>query len=138
VAWLGLWRDQHESVVTRPVLEMRGDGDSIEITDTRSCRTADKHVLSPLAARVYAACDEATDRRTLATRTGVDPTTLDEVLTSLIADKLLMDFDGHLLALAVDTSPTRPDWTPSPGGRVEWEAVVRSARPSSIGAELRG
>jgi len=34
-----------------------------------------------------------------------------------------MDFDGHLLALAVDTSSTRPGWTPSPGGLVEWGAV---------------
>ncbi|HEX7679624.1 MAG TPA: hypothetical protein VF713_15940, partial [Thermoanaerobaculia bacterium] len=108
---------------TRPRLEMRYDCDSIEITDTRSCRTAEHHVLTPLATRIYAACDEGTDRRTLAERTVVDPTTVDEVLTSLIADKLLMDFDGHLLALAVDTSPTRPDWRPSPGGRVEWGAV---------------
>ena len=123
VAWLGLWRDQHESAATRPRLEMRYDGDSIEITDTRSCRTADQHVLTPLATRIYAACDEATDRRTLADRTAIDPATLDEVLTSLIADKLLMDFDGHLLALAVDTSASRPDWTPSPGGRLEWGAV---------------
>ncbi len=123
VAWLGLWRDQHESAATRPVLEMRGNGDTIEITDSRSCRTADHHVLTPVATRIYAACDEATDRRTLAAVTAVDPATLDDVITSLIADRLVMDFDGHLLALAVDTSATRPDWTPSPGGLVEWGAV---------------
>ena len=38
VAWLGVWRDQHETGV-RPVLEMRGDGDGLEIIDTRACRT---------------------------------------------------------------------------------------------------
>lgn len=138
VAWLGLWRDAHESATTRPLLEMRRDGDTIEITDTRSCRTADHHVLSPLAARIYDACDEAIDRRALAARTDVDPVALDEVLTSLIADKLLLDLGGHLLALAVDTSPYRPDWTPSPGGRVEWAAVARSARASTLSAELPG
>jgi len=123
IAWLGLWRDAHESATTRALLEMRRNGETIEITDTRSCRTADHHVLAPLAARIYEACDEATDRRTLADRTGIDLQTVDEVLASLIADKLLLDLDGHLLALAVDTSHSRPDWTPSPGGRVEWGAV---------------
>jgi ribosomal peptide maturation radical SAM protein 1 len=137
VAWLGLWRDAHESASTRPTLEMRRNGDAIEIDDTRSCRSADHHILPPFAARIYAACDEATDRRTLAARTGVDPAALDEVLTSLLADKLLLDLDGRLLALAVDISHPRPDWTPSPGGRVEWGAV-KNVRASAVSAELPG
>ena len=138
VAWLGLWRDAHESAGTRPLLEMRRNGETIEVTDTRSCRTAEHHVLSPLAARIYTACDEATDRRALADRTGVDPQTLDEVLTSLIADNLLLDLGGHLLALAVDVSHSRPDWTPSPGGRVEWGAVAKRAYASAVSAKLPG
>ncbi|HXH38237.1 MAG TPA: RiPP maturation radical SAM C-methyltransferase [Thermoanaerobaculia bacterium] len=138
VAWLGFWRDAHEDASARPVLEMHRSDETIEITDTRSCRTADHHVLPPLAARIYAACDEATDRRSLAERTSIEPTLLGEIIASLIADKLLLDFDGRLLALAVDTSPSGPDWTPSPGGRVEWEAVARSARPSAVSVESPG
>jgi magnesium-protoporphyrin IX monomethyl ester (oxidative) cyclase len=120
VAWLGLWRNAHETASERPVLNMRREGDTIEITDSRSCRTNDHHVLPPLAARVYAACDEATDRRALAESIDIDPVTLEEILTSLIDDKLLMDFNGHLVALAVDTSVSHPDWSPIPGGRVDW------------------
>ena len=90
----------------------------IVIDDTRSCRKAKRHRLKGLAARVYAECDEATERHTLAERLGEN---IDEVVARLIDKNLLLDFDGRLLALAVDVSRPRPTEVPSPGGVVEWE-----------------
>ena len=118
VAWLGIWSDQHES--ERPVLDMRREGADIVIDDTRSCRTSKRHRLKGLAARVYAECDEATDRHTLRERHGAE---VDEVVERLLAKNLMLDFDGKLLALAVDVTRPRPTDVPSPGGIVEWETA---------------
>jgi len=120
LAWLGLWRDEHRNG-TPPVLEMRRDGDVIDIVDTRSCRVADRHRLEGDAARLYAACDEAVDRGTLRGRLGIDR--LEELVAGLLADKILLELGGRLLALAVDTARPRPEEAPSPGGRIEWGAV---------------
>jgi len=119
VAWLGVWRDQHEEG-EGPVLNMRRDGDAIEIEDTRSCRSAARHRLEGLAARIYAECDEATERNGLRGRLGCDAAELDEAVASLLAANLLLDFDGRLLALAVDVSRARPETVPNPGGSIEW------------------
>jgi ribosomal peptide maturation radical SAM protein 1 len=124
LAWLGLWREEHRNG-TRPVLEMRRDGDAIDIVDTRSCRVANGHRLEGDAARLYAACDEAVDRGALRARIGIDR--FGEVVEALLADKILLELSGRLLALAVDTARPRPEEAPNPGGRIEWDAV--SPRP---------
>jgi ribosomal peptide maturation radical SAM protein 1 len=124
LAWLGLWREEHQNG-TRPVLEMRRDGDAIDIVDTRSCRVANGHRLEGDAARLYAACDEAVDRGALRARIGIDR--FDEVVEALLADKILLELSGRLLALAVDGARPRPEEAPNPGGRIEWDAV--SPRP---------
>ena len=113
VAWLGIWRDSE-----RPKLEMRVDGDTIEILDTRSCRTAEHHRLEGLAARVYLACDEATERRSFQDA--------DDVIASLIENRLLLDFNGKLLALAVDVTRPRNEEVPLPGGLIEWDALAQA------------
>ncbi len=110
VAWLGIWRDSE-----RARLEMRMDGDAIEIFDTRSCRTSERHRLEGRAAQVYLACDETTDRRQFADA--------EDVIASLLEDRLLLDFDGKLLALAVDVTRPRNEEVPLPGGVIEWDAV---------------
>jgi ribosomal peptide maturation radical SAM protein 1 len=122
VAWLGIWREQHEEG-PRPVLNMRRDGEAIEIEDTRSCRTAERHRLEGLAARVYAACDEATESHALRERLAAERAEFDAVVAALIADNLLLDFGGRLLALAVDTTRPRPEAAPNPGGSIEWSEV---------------
>ena len=116
VAWLGLWRDAE-----RPVLEMRVEGDAVEITDTRSCRTADHHRLEGLAARIYLECDEATEQRALRERVGEEG--FDDAVAALLADGLLLDFGSRLLALAVNVMQPRPESMPVPGGYIEWELV---------------
>jgi ribosomal peptide maturation radical SAM protein 1 len=127
LAWLGLWREEHRSG-TPPVLEMRRDGDVIDIVDTRSCRVADRHRLEGDAARLYAACDEAVDRGALRERLGIDR--FDELVAGLLEDKILLELSGRLLALAVDTARPRPEEAPNPGGRIEWSVVpAGGARP---------
>ena len=118
VAWLGVWRDSE-----RARLEMRRDGDAIAIIDTRSCRTAEHHRLEGLAARVYLACDEATERRSLRERFG----DVDDVIASLLADHLLLELGGKLLALAVDVTRPRNEEVPLPGGVIEWDAALDDA-----------
>jgi len=120
LAWLGLWREEHQNG-TRPLLEMRRDGEAIDIADTRSCRTADRHRLDGDAARLYAACDEAVDRAALRERLGI--ARFDDVVDALRADKILLELSGRLLALAVDATRPRPAELPSPGGRIEWALV---------------
>ena len=121
VAWLGVWRDNE-----RPILEMRRDGDALEITDTRSCRTAERHRLEGLAARVYLECDEAIERRALRERFSED---IEDVIHTLLADHLLADFGGRLLALAVDATRPKPEDVPLPGGLIDWDVWTAVASP---------
>ena len=123
VAWLGVWRDQHHNH-TPAVLDLRRDGDAIELVDTRSCAAAERHRLEGLAARVYDACDEAVDRAALPERVHADAADVHEVVQSLLDSRLLLDFQGRLLALAVDRTRPQPAWTPNPGGSVNWETVT--------------
>jgi len=117
VAWLGVWRDLHRAAGSRPVLEMRHAGDGeLEIIDTRSCRTAERHRLEGRAARIYLSCDEATARSQF-------PPDDEETIARLLDDKLLLDLNGRLLALAVDVSRPRPADAPDASGHVVWEAV---------------
>jgi len=120
LAWLGVWREEHREG-TRPLLEMRRDGDAIDIVDTRSCRVADHHRLEGDAAQLYAACDEAVDRDALRARLGIGR--FEEIVDRLRADKILLERSGRLLALAVDSARQRPQEILSPGGRIAWDAV---------------
>ena len=117
VAWVALWRQAHHSGAPA-VLEMRRDGDdALEITDTRSCATAGRHRLEGDAARIYLRCDEAVSR----TQFSADD---EETIARLLADKLLLELDGRLLALAIDLSHRRPAADPPrPGGFIAWELV---------------
>jgi ribosomal peptide maturation radical SAM protein 1 len=124
VAWLGFWRDQHERGAVRPRLEMRRDGERLHIVDTRSCATAAEHTLRGDLARIYDACDEAIDQAALRTRLGIADAAFDEAVRTLMDDKLLLDFDGRLLALAVDVTSQRTLPMPNPAGRVEFASVA--------------
>ncbi|HWW60614.1 MAG TPA: RiPP maturation radical SAM C-methyltransferase, partial [Thermoanaerobaculia bacterium] len=123
VAWLAVWRDAHRSG-TPVVLELRRDGDAIDIIDTRSCAAAERHRLEGLAARVYDACDEAVDRSALPERVHASAAAVDEVVDSLLASRLVLEFHGRILALAVDRTRATPEWAPNPGGSVDWETIA--------------
>ncbi len=116
VEWLDTWRSMHEEEAP-PVLEMRSTAEgALEITDTRSCRTAERHRLEGEAARIYLRCDEATSRSQFSVEE-------QETIASLLADRLLVELDGRLLALAVDVSHPRPSRAPDPSGHIVWEMV---------------
>jgi magnesium-protoporphyrin IX monomethyl ester (oxidative) cyclase len=117
VAWLGVWRDQHESGI-RPVLEMRFADGAIEIVDTRACRTAASHRLTGLAARLYEECDEAVEERALPERLGASEEETQAAIDLLVANKLAVNLSGRILALAVDVSRPRTGPIPAPGGSV--------------------
>jgi magnesium-protoporphyrin IX monomethyl ester (oxidative) cyclase len=93
-----------------PVLAAAPSGDGLTIRDTRPCAIAAQHNLGEREARVYRLCDSATSRAAIAgalARAG-DAITLeriDDILGILRRRKLLLDFDGRLLALATDDPP---------------------------------
>ena len=117
VAWLGVWREQHENGI-RPLLEMRKNGDTIEIVDTRACRTADRHHLSGLAARIYEECDEAVEQQALPSRVGASEEETADVVAFLLSSKLAVNLSGRIVSLAVDVSRPRTGTAPNPAGRV--------------------
>jgi magnesium-protoporphyrin IX monomethyl ester (oxidative) cyclase len=99
---------------------MDDQGDHIQLTDTRGCATQPRHVLAGLAREVYLACDAAPRRARLAQAV---PSATDEQLAAvtgqLLADHLVIEMDGRLIALAVPTSgAATPDHTQFPGGHV--------------------
>ena len=105
----------------QPVLVMDDQGDHIQLTDTRGCATQPRHVLAGLAREVYLACDAAPRRARLAQAV---PAATDDQLAAvtgqLLADHLVIEMDGRLIALAVPVSgaPATPDYTQFPGGHV--------------------
>ena len=105
----------------QPVLVMADEGDHIQLTDTRGCATQSRHVLAGLAREVYLACDAAPRRARLAT---ILPAATEEQLAAvtaqLLADRLVIELDGRLIALALPASgaAATPDHTQFPGGHV--------------------
>jgi ribosomal peptide maturation radical SAM protein 1 len=96
----------------QPVLVMDDRGDHIQLTDTRGCATQPRHVLAGLAREVYLACDAAPRRARLAQA-------VPSVTGQLLADHLVIEMDGRLIALAVPASgAATPDHTQFPGGHV--------------------
>lgn len=105
----------------QPVLVMADEGDHIQLTDTRGCATQSRHVLAGLAREVYLACDAAPRRARLAK---ILPEATEEQLAAvtakLLADRLVIEMDGRLIALALPASgaAATPDHTQFPGGHV--------------------
>jgi ribosomal peptide maturation radical SAM protein 1 len=105
----------------QPVLVMADEGDHIQLTDTRGCATQSRHLLAGLAREVYLACDAAPRRARLAT---ILPAATEEQLAAvtaqLLADRLVIELDGRLIALALPASgaAATPDHTQFPGGHV--------------------
>ncbi len=96
------WSRLHKRPL-RPLLCMDDDGDKIKIFDTRPCATARRHELEGLQAALYRVCDPAPTREALVGRfasvAGEDEIVV--AIEDLKAKKLLLDFHGKLLALAV-------------------------------------
>jgi magnesium-protoporphyrin IX monomethyl ester (oxidative) cyclase len=112
----------------QPALTMQDHGDQVLITDTRGCAREPRHVLAGLAREVYLACDRAPRRaklvQTVLARTpAATGDQVADVAGRLIADRLVLELDGRLIALALPASggpggPGAPDYTQFPGGHV--------------------
>lgn len=88
-----------------PALTARAFGDRLIIRDTRPCAVAPLHELTPLESRIYRACDAAVMPSAIVNQLtgGID---LDAVLAGLRERRLIHDFGGRVLALAVDDPPS--------------------------------
>jgi hypothetical protein len=98
-AW---WQTRGDPAVPPPVLDAsESDEGSIDISDTRPCRTAPAHTLDGLASRIYSLCDNARTVQGLERATGAPADEIGSVLAGLVDRKLTLPIDGHYLSLAV-------------------------------------
>jgi ribosomal peptide maturation radical SAM protein 1 len=112
----------------QPMLLMKDLSDKIVITDSRSCALTPQHVLAGLAREVYLACDAAPRRDRLAGLVGATEGQIEEIASRLVADRLALEIDGRLVALALSPDPPPlPDHTQFPGGHV----YATAARPDA-------
>ena len=109
----------------QPVLLIRDQHDHIDLTDSRTCAHQPRYKLDGLARAVYLACDSAPRRARLTetVRARVPAATegqVADVVAGLIADRLVLELDGRLIALALPagSAPAPPDHTQFPGGHV--------------------
>ncbi|HEX6525459.1 MAG TPA: RiPP maturation radical SAM C-methyltransferase [Streptosporangiaceae bacterium] len=103
----------------QPMLLLEDLKDQFLINDSRSCARAAQHVLAGLAREVYLACDAAPRRDRLAGLVGATEGQIEEIVDRLLADRLALEVDGRLVALAL-REPVRPcpAVTEFPGGHV--------------------
>jgi ribosomal peptide maturation radical SAM protein 1 len=110
----------------RSVLSMTDTGGVLAITDSRSCATAPRHVLSGLSRAVCLACDDAPRGAGLAGVAerdfGLTATEgqLAAVVARLLSDRLVLAIDGRLVGLALPADlPPYPAASDFPGGYVD-------------------
>lgn len=99
-----------------PRLDQHWEGDALSITDTRPAAVRTTHRLEGIAAILYRMCDAGKPFARLREALGerADEGAIRATLEGLMAAKLLLDCDGHYLALAVlrDRSPAEKDERP--------------------------
>ncbi len=115
--WAELFYGAQESSVAlprrsndAPVLAMTDDGARIRIRDTRPCAVVEHHLLDPLESRICRATDAAKGDRAVAAAVRAMGATdsdaaIDAALQRLVDAKLIANFDGRYLCLAVDDEP---------------------------------
>jgi hypothetical protein len=113
-----------------PVLAAARSGNGLTIRDTRPCAVAARHDLNEREAQVYRLCDSATSRAVVASALASAGVTIaseqiDDILGTLRRRKLILDFDGRLLALATDDpAAAYPAIADFPAGLI-WDAPLR-------------
>jgi magnesium-protoporphyrin IX monomethyl ester (oxidative) cyclase len=93
-----------------PVLEMSDDGGRIVIRDTRPCAVAPRHELGTLESEICRVTDAARNARAInsllrASGLGETDEAIASALQRLVDWKIVADFDGRYLCLAVDENP---------------------------------
>lgn len=106
-----------------------------EITDQRPCAVQPLHVLQGVTKDVYQACRTVTARHRLpvqvrkATGREWSSREVEKAVEHLKAQRLLLEIDGDLLALAVaEERPLLPDNTEFPGGYVSFNRLSDEER----------
>jgi ribosomal peptide maturation radical SAM protein 1 len=97
----------------RPRLDAIGAGSVLVIDDTRPCATKSTHVLTGVAARVYAECDAAASLTAIARRTGSTEEKIRELVDRFLAERLMVAIEGQVLSLAIFRN--RSDFKDAPG-----------------------
>lgn len=115
--WTALFVDRESAPIPTkrrdaPALTATAAGERLIIRDTRSCAVASRHMLGPLEARIYRACDAVTSASVIAgtlerAGTAVPAAQVDDILESFTERKLVCAFGNRILSLAVD-APMAP------------------------------
>ena len=94
--WLRQWNSGHKET-----LEMELFDDRVEIRDTRLCSTSLYHTLKGVSNGVYRRANAPVRRASLVKEFGPEA---DEAIDDLIARKLMVEMNGRVVALAVETT----------------------------------
>jgi ribosomal peptide maturation radical SAM protein 1 len=97
-----------------PRLDAFGAGGVLVIEDTRPCAVQATHVLTGLAARVYAECDTALSVPAIARRLRAPETEVREIAGRLVAQRLMAAIDSQVLSLATFHGRTAAREQPAP------------------------
>ena len=86
-----------------PRLDLTQSEGGVTILDTRPCALRQTHLLTGLVSSLYLFCDTAQTQNTLERefRNHADAADIQETLESLMADKLMIEMEGHYLSLAI-------------------------------------
>ncbi|MEW6363688.1 MAG: RiPP maturation radical SAM C-methyltransferase [Acidobacteriota bacterium] len=105
-----------------PVLAMSQSDSEIRIRDTRPVAVSSTFTLHGIEREIYLRCDEACRKATLKTfleKQGYDKDEVEAAVERLLEQKLMVELDGRLLALAVEEPlPELPKKIDYPGGEL--------------------
>ena len=115
---------------SRPMLSMKKTERGIVIKDTRPCVVQTDIILEGLAAEIYTLCDSAKTGEMIIRRLNQNPERtvswrdIEPVLTSLRAQKILVQLQDRFLSLAIpEPLPRMPKIKEYPGGTVEFSQI---------------
>lgn len=123
-AWLATRTRDSESF---PRLDADFDGQTLTITDTRSCATQRCHTFRDLAAEIYSRCDVATKLGTLIETFRQPQSEIEATLSDFESRNLMVHSGDRFLSLAV--FHTRPDPTLTKPNRHQNAAIIETAAP---------
>ncbi|MGH3166551.1 MAG: RiPP maturation radical SAM C-methyltransferase [Trebonia sp.] len=129
------WRTANRDGVSRSLWMEDHDGELV-ITDTRTCASQARHILSGLDRAVCLACEQAPRPGRLAETIrrdfGLDATDdqIAPVIDRLVSDRLVLPMDGRLVGLVLGARPGPiPSTREFPGGRVRSSRETVPAEP---------
>lgn len=117
--WINQWQQS-----SMPLLYMSDQGEKIVVIDTRKVATNFTHQLTGISANIYRLCQEPITKNRLlnkleALETNYSHSEIDNSLSSLIDNKLLLSLSNCYLALAlIGNTPALPNYKDRPAGHL--------------------